>query len=61
MDHDEIHTACGDGTPHGTGGCGRRLDGPWEGVHGVHPCPSVHLPDMVQGSRSQRGGWTTKM
>jgi hypothetical protein len=30
---------------------------PWEGVHGAHPWPLTHLPDIVQGTRSQRGGW----
>jgi hypothetical protein len=44
----------------GTASDGRRLDGPREDVHGKHPWTSVHLPDMVPGAESKRGGWMTE-
>jgi anaerobic selenocysteine-containing dehydrogenase len=48
-DHVEVHTTCN------AGGGNRQLDGQQEGVHGRHPWTTAHLPDMVQGTHSQRG------
>jgi hypothetical protein len=58
-DHVEVHTACS--ARRGATSDGRWLDGPWEGVLRAHPWPSAHLPDTVQGTRSQRGGRMMKM
>jgi hypothetical protein len=48
----------GIGTRRGAASDVRRLDNPREDVHGKHPWTSAHLPDMVLGVESKRGGKT---
>jgi hypothetical protein len=38
----------------------QRLDDPREDIHRKHPWTSVHLPDMVPGTKSKREGRTTE-
>jgi hypothetical protein len=48
----------GAGARRGAASDDRRLDDPWEDVHGKHPRISVHLPDTVLGTELKQGGWT---